>query len=164
MSEDKLIGVVAHECGHIACRHMLYHTLAQIIANASGMFETLAKLAVPIHYALMYWQCKSELSCDRAVPISLVQRQQLRCWRVWLAVWSQLPPNSTLKNLPSKPTFMMLSARMVCGTKHCRHMPWWIRTIRSLLFVSERCWNGERSKIIRTWLRIIPFVLIVTRR
>ena len=53
MSEDELIGVVAHECGHIACRHMLYHTLAQIIANASGMFETLAKLAVPIHYALM---------------------------------------------------------------------------------------------------------------
>ena len=66
MSEDELIGVVAHECGHIACRHMLYHTLAQVIANASGMFETLAKLAVPIHYALMYWQRKSELSCDRA--------------------------------------------------------------------------------------------------
>ena len=66
MSEDELIGVVAHECGHIACRHMLYHTLVQIIANASGMFEALAKLAVPIHYALMYWQRKSELSCDRA--------------------------------------------------------------------------------------------------
>lgn len=66
MSEDELIGVVAHECGHIACRHMLYHTLAQVLANASGMFETLAKLAVPIHYALMYWQRKSELSCDRA--------------------------------------------------------------------------------------------------
>lgn len=30
MSEDELIGVVAHECGHIACRHMLFHTLAQI--------------------------------------------------------------------------------------------------------------------------------------
>ena len=58
MSEDELIGVVAHECGHIACRHMLYHTLAQVIVNASGMFETLAKLAVPIHYALMYWQRK----------------------------------------------------------------------------------------------------------
>lgn len=66
MSEEELIGVVAHECGHIACRHMLYHTLAQVLANASGMFETLAKLAVPIHYALMYWQRKSELSCDRA--------------------------------------------------------------------------------------------------
>lgn len=66
MSEDELIGVVAHECGHIACRHMLYHTLAQVLANTSSIFETLAKLAVPIHYALMYWQRKSELSCDRA--------------------------------------------------------------------------------------------------
>lgn len=66
MSEEELVGVVAHECGHIACRHMLYHTLAQILANASGMLEALATLAVPIHYALLYWQRKSELSCDRA--------------------------------------------------------------------------------------------------
>ena len=66
MSEDELRGVVAHECGHIACRHMLYHTLAQILTNATGMFETLASLAAPLHYALMYWQRKSELSCDRA--------------------------------------------------------------------------------------------------
>ena len=65
MSEDELRGVVAHECGHIACHHMLYHTLASILANATGMFETLVSLAAPLHYALMYWQRKSELSCDR---------------------------------------------------------------------------------------------------
>ena len=66
MSKDELTAVVAHECGHIACHHMLYHSLAQILANASGMFDALANLAVPVHYALMYWQRKSELSCDRA--------------------------------------------------------------------------------------------------
>lgn len=65
MSDDELRGVVAHECGHIACHHMLYHTLAQLLANATGMFETLASLAAQLHYALMYWQRKSELSCDR---------------------------------------------------------------------------------------------------
>lgn len=65
MSEDELRAVVAHECGHIACHHMLYHTLAQILSNATGFLETLASLAAPIHYALMYWQRKSELSCDR---------------------------------------------------------------------------------------------------
>ena len=65
MSEEELRGVVAHECGHIACHHMLYHTLGQILANATGMFETLASLAAPLHYALMYWERKSELSCDR---------------------------------------------------------------------------------------------------
>lgn len=65
MSEEELRGVVAHECGHIACHHMLYHTLAYMLANAMGMFETLTSLAAPLHYALMYWQRKSELSCDR---------------------------------------------------------------------------------------------------
>ena len=65
MSEDELRAVIAHECGHIACHHMLYHTLAQILSNATGFLEALASLAAPVHYALMYWQRKSELSCDR---------------------------------------------------------------------------------------------------
>ena len=65
MTEDELRAVVAHECGHIACHHMLYHTIAVLIARASGMFEALAKLAAPIVYALFYWMRKSELSCDR---------------------------------------------------------------------------------------------------
>lgn len=65
MTEDELRAVVAHECGHIACHHMLYHTIAYLLANASGMFEVLSTLAAPIKYALFYWQRKSELSCDR---------------------------------------------------------------------------------------------------
>ena len=65
MSEEELRGVVAHECGHIACHHMLYHTVAFMLANATGLLESLASLAAPIHYALMYWSRKSELSCDR---------------------------------------------------------------------------------------------------
>ena len=65
MTEDELRAVVAHECGHIACHHMLYHTIAAILANASGIFEVMATLAAPIKYALFYWQRKSELSCDR---------------------------------------------------------------------------------------------------
>ena len=66
VSTEELRAIIAHECGHIACHHMLYHTLEQYLANASGIVESLAKLAIPIHYALMYWQRKSELSCDRA--------------------------------------------------------------------------------------------------
>lgn len=68
-SHEELRAIVAHECGHIACHHMLYHSLAQILSDASGLFETLANFAMPIHYALMYWQRKSELSCDRASAI-----------------------------------------------------------------------------------------------
>ena len=28
MEEDEIKAVLAHECGHIACRHVLYHTMA----------------------------------------------------------------------------------------------------------------------------------------
>ena len=66
MTKDELRAVVAHECGHIACHHMLYHTVAAVLANATGLVETFAALAAPIKYALFYWERKSELSCDRA--------------------------------------------------------------------------------------------------
>ena len=66
MTRDELRAVIAHECGHIACHHMLYHTVAAILANATGLVDTLASLAAPIKYALFYWERKSELSCDRA--------------------------------------------------------------------------------------------------
>ena len=42
MSEEELIGVVAHECGHIACRHMLYHTLTQIISETNDVLGAMA--------------------------------------------------------------------------------------------------------------------------
>lgn len=66
MTEDELRAVIAHECGHIACHHMLYHTIAALLAQASGAMEVLSSLAAPIKYALFYWERKSELSCDRA--------------------------------------------------------------------------------------------------
>ena len=66
MTEDELRAVIAHECGHIACHHMLYHTIAALLVQASGAMEVLSSLAAPIKYALFYWERKSELSCDRA--------------------------------------------------------------------------------------------------
>ena len=51
MNDEELDTVIAHECGHILCRHVLY------------------QLTVPVKYAILYWQRKSELSCDRAASI-----------------------------------------------------------------------------------------------
>ena len=31
LEEDELRAVVAHECGHITCRHVLYRTMAQMM-------------------------------------------------------------------------------------------------------------------------------------
>lgn len=65
LNEDELRAILAHECGHIMCRHMLYRTMAITIANEALKFDGLASLAKPIELALMYWSRKSELSSDR---------------------------------------------------------------------------------------------------
>jgi Zn-dependent protease with chaperone function len=65
LTEEELTAVVAHECGHILCRHMLYHTLAAVLVDAMMQSEILGMLAAPVKYALLYWNRKSELSCDR---------------------------------------------------------------------------------------------------
>lgn len=69
MTDEELDAVIAHECGHILCRHVLYHQVANVILNMSDAMGILGALAVPIQYAFFYWQRKSELSCDRAASI-----------------------------------------------------------------------------------------------
>lgn len=67
MTKEELTAVVAHECGHIACRHVLYHSIASFILRGTG--GLLGSLSLPIQYAFLYWQRKSELSCDRAASV-----------------------------------------------------------------------------------------------
>ena len=69
MNEEELNSVIAHECGHILCRHVLYHTIARWLTSGIAATGLLGKLAVPIEYALLYWSRKSELSADRAASI-----------------------------------------------------------------------------------------------
>lgn len=69
MSDEELDAIIAHECGHILCRHVLYHTMAQWISNGIASLGFLGKLALPAEYALLYWSRKSELSADRAASI-----------------------------------------------------------------------------------------------
>ncbi len=69
LSDDELDAVIAHECGHILCRHVLYHNMATMLINNLESFGILGKLALPVQLALLYWERKSELSCDRAGAI-----------------------------------------------------------------------------------------------
>ena len=62
--------VLAHECGHIACHHVLYRTMGQMILNGA-LFTLLgqgvsALLSQPIRAAFYYWMRCSEFSADRA--------------------------------------------------------------------------------------------------
>lgn len=69
LDDEELDAVIAHECGHILCRHVLYHSVARYILSGIDSLGVLGKLTIPIQLAFLYWQRKSELSCDRAGAI-----------------------------------------------------------------------------------------------
>ena len=66
---DELIPtVLAHECGHIACHHVLYNSMGTFIMNgASTLIPGVA--LYPIQLAYSYWRRCSELSADRAAAL-----------------------------------------------------------------------------------------------
>ena len=72
---DLISSVLAHECGHIACQHNLYHSIAAHFVNG---FEKsfLAQMPVirgiltpSLVRALLFWDRCSELSADRAAVL-----------------------------------------------------------------------------------------------
>lgn len=67
-TEDEITSVLAHECGHIICRHSLYHTMAKLLLS-KGSEDLSVDDTEAIILALMYWQRKSELSCDRVAAV-----------------------------------------------------------------------------------------------
>lgn len=69
LTDDELDAVIAHECGHILCRHVLYHNMANFLISGAESLGLLGIFSAPIKYALLYWMRKSELSCDRAGAI-----------------------------------------------------------------------------------------------
>lgn len=69
LDNEELDAVIAHECGHILCRHVLYHSIASYILSGTDSLGILGSLTIPLQFAILYWQRKSELSCDRCGSI-----------------------------------------------------------------------------------------------
>lgn len=69
LDDEELDAVIAHECGHILCRHVLYHSIARYILSGADFLGILGSFTVPVQFAIYYWQRKSELSCDRCASI-----------------------------------------------------------------------------------------------
>lgn len=71
-----LIGTaLAHECGHIACKHYLYHSMAGLLVNGIDK-SPLAHIPAIRRYltptlvrAILFWDRCSELSADRAAVL-----------------------------------------------------------------------------------------------
>lgn len=76
MVPSKLLSsVLAHECGHIACKHSLYHSIAAQLINGIDKsplvrIPAIGKYLTPtLVKALLFWDRCSELSADRAAAL-----------------------------------------------------------------------------------------------
>ena len=88
LEEDEIYAVLAHECGHIACNHVLYRTLALIVLGGGkiGLDElsnslsgkgilgsvlggVISAVDSALELALYHWYRCSELSADRIAAI-----------------------------------------------------------------------------------------------
>lgn len=88
LQDDEIYAVLAHECGHIACRHGLYHTIGGMVLrggviglneladhlNTKGIVGTIAGSVVAavdsaLELAFFHWSRCSELSADRVAAI-----------------------------------------------------------------------------------------------
>ncbi len=72
LTEDEVLAIIGHELGHIKCDHMLYRNMVILMfkygANIIDAFiPGIAQvMVIGFKLALMEWNRKSELSCDRA--------------------------------------------------------------------------------------------------
>jgi Zn-dependent protease with chaperone function len=72
LGDDEVLAVLAHECGHIACHHVLYQTMASMILEHGASILGLPEMAtLPVRIALFAWMRRSELSADRAAALAL---------------------------------------------------------------------------------------------
>lgn len=65
-SEDEILFVIGHECGHVKSNHMLYHMMAQLINYGIDAIPGGNIIAAPLQFALYYWSRMSEFTADRA--------------------------------------------------------------------------------------------------
>ncbi len=69
---DQIASILAHECGHIACRHYLYHSIVATVINKLndsplGYVGAVRCFVTPgLVNAFLFWDRCSELSADRA--------------------------------------------------------------------------------------------------
>jgi Zn-dependent protease with chaperone function len=63
-SDDELLTVIGHECGHIHNSHVAYLTALHYLSFMAGMF--LPWILQPALVALRTWSRRAEITCDRA--------------------------------------------------------------------------------------------------
>lgn len=140
LDDEELDAVIAHECGHIICRHTLYRTFEYIFWNT--MSQNVPKDADGIlKLAYLYWARKSELSCDRVAamitspdialrmmarfaggPKSITSKINMEEWAKQADIYDDLYKNNNLWN----------KALLLGNTMGLDH-PFWAVRVREVL-------------------------------
>lgn len=71
-SKDTIRAIFAHECGHIASHHVIYHTMGSLImSGAAAVLPGVGGLvSVGLQAAYLAWNRASEYTADRAAAIA----------------------------------------------------------------------------------------------
>ena len=72
LDDRELMCMMAHECGHILCKHVLYNSVVRFLHELGEEFGIISySLSGPIYLALQYWSRRSELSADRCAAATM---------------------------------------------------------------------------------------------
>ena len=70
MDDEELMCLMAHECGHILCKHSLYLSVINVIWELGERMKLISySLSGPIYLALLCWARRSEFSADRCATV-----------------------------------------------------------------------------------------------
>ncbi len=70
MTDEEIQVVLAHECGHILCHHVLYQTIGRVLLSGVASVLGLGGLVTAaLSTAFSYWERCSEFSADRAAAV-----------------------------------------------------------------------------------------------
>jgi hypothetical protein len=64
LSDEELLSVIGHECGHIHNNHVVYLTALHYLTHMAGLF--IRSIGLPALLALRAWSRRAEVTCDRA--------------------------------------------------------------------------------------------------
>lgn len=114
LSDEELSSLLGHEMGHIKSRHLMYHSIAEVIGQGitfSSSYLGLGLVSIPLRLALLSWHRESEFSADRASLIASgdfisVARMFVKLVGEPAITNSNTSLNSFLENLQSHPTHL----------------------------------------------------------
>ena len=75
LNDEELICLMAHECGHILCKHTLYNSVVNLIQEFGKQMGIITRgMSMPLYLALQYWSRQSEFSADRCAAVVAGER------------------------------------------------------------------------------------------